>query len=68
MQEIPGIAFSSSITTRRRAAKAATISVTGACGPVRAAMPAHWVGALTQEWQLMARRVAPSISRRGQTA
>ena len=33
----------------------------------RAAIPAYWVGALTHEWQLIARRTAPSISCRGQT-
>jgi len=30
-------------------------------------MPANWVGALTHEWQLTARRTTVSISARGHT-
>ena len=43
-----------STTTLRRWSNAATIFVDSSCGPVRAAMPANCVGALTQDQQLTA--------------
>ena len=65
-QLTPGIAFIPSTTSARRASKAASISATGACGPVRAAMPANWAAALTQEWALTAMRSAASTRPAGQ--
>src|SRR3546814_1180328 len=67
-QDAPGRAFSARWMKRRRMSKAVIISATASCGPRRAAMPACWAAAFTQEWQLMARRVAASTSGFGHTA
>ena len=52
---------------RRRASKAVIISSTASCGPSSAAIPAAWVGAFTQEWQLTQSRTTVSTSASGQT-
>jgi hypothetical protein len=59
--------LSSGTITRRRSSKAATILCASSCGPSSAAMPAYCVGALTQEWQLTARRTTCSTSAFGHT-
>ena len=62
------MAFSSRTMMPRRSSNAVIILATSSFGPCSAAMPAHCAAALTQEWQLMASRVACSASAFGHTA
>jgi hypothetical protein len=54
MHETPGSRFSPSTTTFRRRSKARIMLSTSSCGPSIAAMPAYWLGALTQDQQFTA--------------